>query len=198
MLKNLSNWVNSYKMMFSLVASELANSHSRLTAAKKLPIRADRRKSNGNLIPHLSNFNKLRSTGKTPKRPIHSQLNWAILLCDAIPEEKTEKTAQFWLEIGEDSELSFPFVFHTENCAVHSANPTVSSVNLPTTPWHHHKKTHGTDEKTDKPDRKPVLCHRTFSKVFRAVFYKVKIHSLTLSTYMGPFRLQAWWNNYMS
>jgi len=24
--------------------------------------------------------------------------------------------------------------------------------------------------KTDKPDRKPVLCQRTFSSVFRAVF----------------------------
>jgi len=30
------------------------------------------------------------------------------------------------------SELSFPVIFHTENCAVHSGNPTVSSVYLPT------------------------------------------------------------------
>ena len=30
------------------------------------------------------------------KRLIHSQLNWAILLCDIIPEgEKKEQTAQF-------------------------------------------------------------------------------------------------------
>ena len=30
-------------------------------------------------------------------------------------------------------------VFHTENCAVHSGNPTVSSVYLPTPRWHHLK-----------------------------------------------------------
>jgi len=33
--------------------------------------------------------------------------------------------------------MTFPFVFHTENCAVHSGNPTVSSVYLPTSRWHH-------------------------------------------------------------
>jgi hypothetical protein len=33
-------------------------------------------------------------------------------------------------------------------------------------------------KKTDKPDGKPVLCQRTFSSV-RAVFYTVKLHSLT-------------------
>jgi hypothetical protein len=42
-----------------------------------------------------------------------------------------------------------------------------------------HKKTHRTDKITDKPDEKPVLCQRTFSSVFRAVFYTVKLHSLT-------------------
>jgi len=35
------------------------------------------------------------------------------------------------------SELSFTVIFHTENCAVHSGNPTVSSVYLPTPRWHH-------------------------------------------------------------
>jgi hypothetical protein len=34
-------------------------------------------------------------------------------------------------------------------------------------------------EKTDKTVGKPVLCQRTFSSVFRAVFYTVKLHSLT-------------------
>ena len=34
------------------------------------------------------------------------------------------------------SELSFPVVFHTDNCAVHSRNPTVFSVYLPTPQWH--------------------------------------------------------------
>jgi hypothetical protein len=38
-------------------------------------------------------------------------------------------------------------------------------------------------ELTKKPDTnfgKPVLCQRTFRSVFRAVFYTVKLHSLTL------------------
>ena len=34
-------------------------------------------------------------------------------------------------------------------------------------------------QKTDNPDGKPVLCQRTFSSVFLAVFYIVKLHSLT-------------------
>jgi hypothetical protein len=34
-------------------------------------------------------------------------------------------------------------------------------------------------KKCDKPDAKPVLYQRTFSSVFRAVFYIVKLHSLT-------------------
>jgi hypothetical protein len=32
--------------------------------------------------------------------------------------------------------VSFPVVFHTENCAFHSENLTVSSVYLPTPRWH--------------------------------------------------------------
>ena len=43
-----------------------------------------------------------------------------------------------------------------------------------------HKKTH----RTDKPDGKPVLCQRTFSSVFRAVFYT----QFNLGC-MGPFRV---------
>ena len=34
-------------------------------------------------------------------------------------------------------------------------------------------------KKTDKHDGKPMLCQRTVSSVFRAVFYIVKLHSLT-------------------
>jgi hypothetical protein len=34
-------------------------------------------------------------------------------------------------------------------------------------------------KKTDKPDGKPVLCQRAFSSDFLAVFYTVKLHSLT-------------------
>jgi len=44
---------------------------------------------------------------------------------------------------------------------------------------HTHKKTHRTDKKAYKTDGKPMLCQRTFSSVFRAVFYTVKLHSLT-------------------
>jgi hypothetical protein len=36
-------------------------------------------------------------------------------------------------------------------------------------------------KKTDKTDGKPVLCHRKLSSVLRAVFYTVKLHSLTLT-----------------
>jgi hypothetical protein len=50
---------------------------------------------------------------------------------------KTKQTAQFWQAIAQASELSFPVVFHTENYAFHSGNPTVSSVYLPTPRWHH-------------------------------------------------------------
>ena len=73
------------------------------------------------------------------KRPIHSQLNWANLLCDVIPDGKTDQTAQFWQAIAQISELSFPVVFHTQNCAVHSGYSTVSSVFLPIPRWHHLK-----------------------------------------------------------
>jgi len=49
-------------------------------------------------------------------------------------------------------------------------------------------------KKADKTDGKPVLGQRTFSSVFRAVFYTVKLHSLTWGIwgslgYMGAFRV---------
>jgi len=40
-------------------------------------------------------------------------------------------------------------------------------------------------KRNGKPDGKPVLCQRKFSSVFRAVFYTVKLHSLTYSVW-GP------------
>jgi hypothetical protein len=40
---------------------------------------------------------------------------------------------------GNRAELSLPAVFHTENCAVHSGNPTVPLVYLSTPRWHHLK-----------------------------------------------------------
>jgi hypothetical protein len=35
--------------------------------------------------------------------------------------------------------MSLLVVFHKENCTVHSGNPTVSSLYLPTPRWHHLK-----------------------------------------------------------
>ena len=91
-------------------------------------------------------------------------------------------------QIAQASELSFPVVFHTENCAIHSGNPTVScgaikqqtrALFLSTTVTRTRRHTEVTKKKkTDKPGGKPVLCQRTFSSVFRAVFYTVKPHSL--------------------
>jgi len=54
---------------------------------------------------------------------------------------------------------------------------------------HTHKKTHKTAKKTDNPNGKPVLCQRTFSSVFRAVFFFF-LHSWTPQFNlgcMGPF-----------
>ena len=93
---------------------------------------------------------------------------------------------QCWQAIAQASELSFSVVFHTKNCAVHSGSSIVSSVYLVFIHHSHtHKKTHRTDKKTDKPDGKPVLCQRTFSSVSRAVFYTVKLRSLTEGVW-GP------------
>jgi hypothetical protein len=50
-------------------------------------------------------------------------------------------TAKFWQVIAQASELSFPVVLHTEDCAVHSGNRTVFSFRLPTPRWHR-LKTH--------------------------------------------------------
>ena len=44
-----------------------------------------------------------------------------------------------------------------------------------------HTGRHTEQEKVDRSDGKPLLCQRTFSSVFRADFYTVKLHSLTYS-----------------
>jgi hypothetical protein len=44
---------------------------------------------------------------------------------------------------------------------------------------HTQEDTQNWQKKPDKPDGKPVLCQRTVSSVFPAVFYTVKLHSLT-------------------
>jgi hypothetical protein len=50
-------------------------------------------------------------------------------------------------------------------------------------------RTHRTYKKTDRLNGQPVLWQRTFSSVFRAAFYTVKLHSLTKSVCVWPFRI---------
>ena len=161
-------------------------------------------------------------------------LNWAILLCDVIPEGKN------WVNyavltgnsVGLRTVLSSR-LSHRE-LRSHSGNPIASSVYLPTSRWHYLKALGSTNsfsrwashdiflfkynfclhilhflfyfsdnimadvaskqymtvlflstivtrtrrhteltkkKKTDKRDGKPMLCQRTFSSVFRAVFF---------------------------
>jgi hypothetical protein len=47
----------------------------------------------------------------------------------------------------------------------------------------HHSHTHKKTHRTDKPHRKPVLCHRTFSSAFRYTVHTVKLHSSTQSVW---------------
>jgi hypothetical protein len=74
------------------------------------------------------------------KRPIHKL---SVKLCDFTVWRHTWR--RNWVNCalltGNSAGLRtvFPVVFHTENCAVHSGNPTVFSVYLPTPRWHHLK-----------------------------------------------------------
>jgi hypothetical protein len=77
------------------------------------------------------------------KHPIHSQTERFYCVMSYLTE-KLSKLRSFD-GIAQASELSFP-VFHTENCAVHSGNPTVSSVYLPTLM----ASSQGTDENWQK------------------------------------------------
>jgi hypothetical protein len=70
--------------------------------------------------------------------------------------------------------LSFLFSFSDNIMADVASKQQITALFLSTTvsrPTRHTELT----KKTDKPDRKPVLCHRTFS----SVFYTVKLRSLT-------------------
>ena len=88
---------------------------------------------------HKSCSVELPTSNQNPlKRPIHSQLNWQILLCDVILTLNWENCAVLTGKIADFRTALFS-LFHTENCAVHSGNPTVSSVCLPTPRWHHLK-----------------------------------------------------------
>ena len=59
---------------------------------------------------------------------------------------------------------SLPELWDTENRHYNNRDKKSSGI------WHH-SHTHKKEHRTDKPDGKPVLCHRTFSSVFRAVFF---------------------------
>ena len=89
-------------------------------------------------------------------------------------------TEMLWTwEVAQASELSFPLVFHTGNCAVYSGNPTVSSVHLPTRWWHYLKAhpflaIHSTDD------------HRTIYSFSNTTSYS------TFYTFFSPFRITLW------
>ena len=116
------------------------------------------------------------------KGAIHSQLNWTILMCDVIPDGKSEYTAQFWQAIAQASEMSFLVVFHTENCAVHLGNPTANDRLIFIHHSHTHKKKHRTNQKKKKLTNLMgnLCCDGEHSiQLFVQVFYTVKLHSLT-------------------
>jgi hypothetical protein len=122
------------------------------------------------------------------QRAIHTQLNWAILLCDVIPNEETELTAQFWQAIAQASELSFPVVFQTESCAIHSGNPTVSPVYLflSTIVTRTRRNTEMTKNLTNLMGN--LCCAREHSvQYFVQFFYTVKLQSL-IWVMWGPYK----------
>ena len=76
--------------------------------------------------------------------------------------------------------LCFLFFFSDNRMADVASKQQTTALFLPTVVTRTRRHTELTKKrKTDKPDGKPVLCQRTFSSVFLAVFYTVKLHSLT-------------------
>jgi hypothetical protein len=74
--------------------------------------------------------------------------------------------------------LRFLFFFSENIMADVASKEQTTAAFLSTTVTRTRRHTELT-KKTDKPDGKPVLCQKAFSSVFRAVFYTVKLHSLT-------------------
>jgi hypothetical protein len=76
---------------------------------------------------------------------VHLRYGSPNRLCPSskITPRASYKLSENWLNCAVLTDNSaglrtvFLVVFHTENCAVHSGNPTVSSVYLPTSQWHH-------------------------------------------------------------
>ena len=70
-------------------------------------------------------------------------------------------------------------VFHTENCAVHYGNPTVSSVYLPTPRWHH-LKAH------------PFLAIHTADEHRMIYSFSNTTSYPTFYAFFSPFRITLW------
>ena len=92
---------------------------------------------------------------------------------------------QFWQAIAQTSELSFPVVFHTQNCAFYSGNPTVSSVYLflSTIVTRTRRHTELTKKMTNLTGN--LCCAREHSVQF-LVQFTVKLNSLTWGVW-GPY-----------
>jgi hypothetical protein len=68
-------------------------------------------------------------------------------------------------------------LLHTELCS--SLSESHSLLSLPADNMMASSQGTQQNKKTDKPGGKPVLCQRTFSSVFRAVFFcTVKLHTV--------------------
>jgi hypothetical protein len=62
--------------------------------------------------------------------PIHSQFNWATLLCDVIPDGKTEETAQSWHAIARRPQ-NCPFQSSFTQRTAQSLRESYSFLSLP-------------------------------------------------------------------
>jgi len=82
-------------------------------------------------------------------------------------------------KIAQASELSFPVVFHTQNCAVHSGNPTVSSVSLPSPRWHHLKSY-------------PFLAIHSADQHHMIYSFSNSTSYCTFYTFFSSFRITLW------
>jgi hypothetical protein len=105
------------------------------------------------------------------KHPIHSQINWAILLYDVMPDGKLSKLRSFDRQYRRPQNCPFQSSFTQR-----TAQLTQGISQFPQFTCRHHDgiiSRHSTEltKKTDKPDRKPVLCRRIFSSVFVQFFF---------------------------
>jgi hypothetical protein len=119
---------------------------------------------------------------------------------------------QFSQAIAQASEPSFPVIFHTQNCAVHSGNPTVSSVYLPTPQRHHLKALNlNSDEHRMIYSFSNTTSYSTFDAFFSSFwitlwpmwlanskwqpcFYPPQSHAQE-DTQNWPKNWQTWWGN---